>query len=74
MVVNVKLFATLRINRFSEKKIEVMPKTTIKELIKELGLPFEEVSIIFVNGRHAKPETELKDNDEVAIFPPIGGG
>ncbi|HPP06352.1 MAG TPA: MoaD/ThiS family protein [Syntrophorhabdaceae bacterium] len=74
MVVNVKLFATLRKDRFSEKIYEIHEGTTVGELIKELELPHEQISIIFVNGRHAKLETVLNDKDEVALFPPIGGG
>lgn len=74
MIVNVKLFATLRINRFSEKRCDLPQGTSVGELIRELELPREQISIIFVNGRHAKPETILNDGDEVSLFPPIGGG
>ncbi len=73
MGVRIKLFATLRTGRFSEKVYDIKPGTTISEIIKELGLPPEQVSIIFVNGRHANPDTILKDGDDVAMFPPIGG-
>jgi len=32
-------------------------------------------SLLFaVNQEYATPETELKDNDELAIFPPVSGG
>ncbi|MCX7965569.1 MAG: MoaD/ThiS family protein, partial [Syntrophorhabdaceae bacterium] len=68
------LFATLRINRFSEKRYEVAQGTTVGELIKVLDIPYEQVSIIFVNGKHARFDTVLNDGDEVSIFPPIGGG
>ncbi|MCX8110305.1 MAG: MoaD/ThiS family protein [Syntrophorhabdaceae bacterium] len=74
MGVMIKLFATLRTGRFSEKVYEIKPNTTISNIIEELGLPSEQVSIIFVNGRHAKPDTILKEGDEIAMFPPIGGG
>jgi molybdopterin synthase catalytic subunit len=29
---------------------------------------------MFINGDYAKPQTQLKDNDEIALFPPVGGG
>lgn len=74
MTVTVKLFATLRTNRFSEKQFELEEAITVEELIKKIGLPSEQVSIIFVNGRHAKQDTVLKNGDEIAFFPPIGGG
>lgn len=74
MGVRIKLFATLRTGRFSEKTYEIKPGTTISNIIEELGLPPEQVSIIFVNGRHAKPDTILREGDDVALFPPVGGG
>lgn len=74
MTVNVKLFATLRVNRFSEKRFDLTQGKTVGELIKELELPQEQISIIFVNGRHAKFDTILNEGDEVSFFPPIGGG
>jgi molybdopterin converting factor subunit 1 len=30
--------------------------------------------LIAVNRRYAKPETALKDGDEVALIPPVAGG
>ena len=30
--------------------------------------------LIAVNQRYAKPETALKDGDEVALIPPVAGG
>ncbi len=74
MKIKVKLFATLRIDRFSEEVFEVESGSTISDIIDVLGLPSEQVSIMFVNGRHAKPDTVLKEGDELAMFPPIGGG
>ncbi len=74
MKIKVKLFATLRIDRFSERVFEVEPGSTVSEVISVLGLPSQQVSIIFVNGRHAKPDMVLKEGDELSMFPPIGGG
>lgn len=39
-----------------------------------LGLPPEDVKIIFVNGVHAEPEAALKSGDRVGFFPAVGGG
>ena len=38
------------------------------------NIPQEEVSILLINGFHHKPESEVKDGDIVALFPPVGGG
>jgi sulfur-carrier protein len=47
---------------------------SVASLITRLHIPAEEAKIIMVNGRAKPPEYVLDENDEVAIFPPIGGG
>ena len=42
--------------------------------MKELKIPEDEVTLIFVNGRHADGRLSLKEGDVVAFFPPVGGG
>jgi molybdopterin converting factor small subunit len=32
------------------------------------------VNILLINGFHQKPETEVKDEDVVSLFPAVGGG
>jgi len=59
MRVTVKLFATLRENRFDEKEIEFHDGTTAREIISAIGVPPTEVTLIFINGRHSSPETVL---------------
>jgi len=39
-----------------------------------LNLPREEVKVAFVNGRTRPLDWPLQPEDEVGIFPPIGGG
>lgn len=74
MKVTVKLFATLRKGRFDMETREYSPGTRISQVIHELNIPKDQVSIIFVNNRHAEPDRQLDDGDVVAFFPPIGGG
>jgi molybdopterin converting factor small subunit len=74
MHVTVKLFATLRKNRFDEKDFELPNGVTAGEIINMVAIPPTEVTLIFVNGRHSTPETKLTDGDTLALFPPIGGG
>ena len=47
---------------------------TAGDIIAHLDIPPEEVSILLINGFHNKPESEVKDEDIVALFPPVGGG
>jgi len=74
MHITVKLFATLRWGRFSVADREVPPGTTVGDVIRELAIPEREVTLIFINGRHVLPGTELAEGDTLALFPPIGGG
>jgi molybdopterin synthase sulfur carrier subunit len=72
--ITVKLFATLRRGRFENDTKKFPSATTVRDVIEKLNIPDEKVSIIFVNGRHAKREHKLEDGDRLALFPPVGGG
>ncbi|MDH7489331.1 MAG: MoaD/ThiS family protein [Anaerolineae bacterium] len=79
MRIHVRLFAGL--NRYVTNKpsgipfdAEIPEGATVEALIRHLGLPPDEVRIVFVNGRAQPLNFALADGDEVGIFPPIGGG
>ena len=79
MRVQVKLFATLR--RFTENvipgapfEVELSEAATLTALLNQLKIPLEEAKITFVNGIIQDPDYVIKDEDEIGIFPPIGGG
>jgi molybdopterin synthase sulfur carrier subunit len=79
MQVTVKLFATLA--RFSPGELAAIPfemnipdSATVKDLVDRLGIPPEEAKISFINGHIRDLDWILKQDDEVGIFPPIGGG
>lgn len=72
--VTVRLFATLRQNREKEMIMEVPDGATTKDIIERLNIHQKDAAILFINGRGAKLDTILEDNDTVSIFPPLGGG
>jgi len=74
MKVRVKLFATLQKGRFKTSEMEYDERITVAEICRILGIPRNKVSIIFVNNTHADHDRILQDKDELALFPPIGGG
>lgn len=79
ITVHVKLFATLRRVRPDVPLGQPFPMTlakgaTVADLIEELGLPEEEVKLIFVNAHFREREHVLSEGDEIGIFPPVGGG
>jgi len=79
MRVRVKLFATLGrrlvgVVAGAPFEVEVPDRVTVADLVNQLNLPREEVKIVFVNGRACPMDRLLEADDEVGIFPPIGGG
>jgi len=74
MVVQVRLFATLRENRFKNKELEFPEASSLADLLQHLHIAAKEVGILLQNGRHASAESKLAPNDVVSVFPAIGGG
>jgi molybdopterin synthase sulfur carrier subunit len=74
MRVTVRLYADLREGHAAEESMELQPSTAVSGMMKELKVPESVVTLIFINGRHASPDTLLNEGDIVALFPPIGGG
>ncbi len=74
MVVEVKLFATFRKERFNQKELEISEECSLSELLKQLRISTDEVGILLVNGRQVLLEQKLAPHDVVSVFPLIGGG
>lgn len=79
MRVSVKLFASLPRHVPGARPgvpldVELSGDPAITDLLDHIGLPAAEVKVVFVNGRARPPEWRLQPDDQVGIFPPIGGG
>ncbi|MBY8996281.1 MAG: MoaD/ThiS family protein [Candidatus Thorarchaeota archaeon] len=80
MLVNVKLYATLR--KFAPDGVEIgeafpieIDKATIDGVLERLRIDKEQAKIIMVNGtRITRLDYALSPNDTIVIFPPVGGG
>ena len=75
MRISVKLHASLRPYGRSESNAGLFPletteKATVREVIRELGIPPEKVKMVILNGRGANVDRVLNDGDRVALFPP----
>lgn len=78
--VSVRLYASLR--RFappglaygSSFVVTLPDASTLADLARRLELPPEETRQVFVHGRQRDLDYVLTDGDDLAIFPPIGGG
>lgn len=72
--VTVKLFASLRKDRFAVDDFDYQEGVTVGHILASLNISEEEAAIIFINARHGGPDSPLKEGDLLAIFPPVGGG
>lgn len=53
---------------------KVPPGTTVSQVISQLGLPPQEVTLIMVDGRRQEAYSPLTGDERLGLFPPIGGG
>ena len=58
----------------SPLEVSLPAGSTLADLMAHLGLPASSARIIFVNGVSRDLSHALAPNDEVGIFPAIGGG
>jgi molybdopterin converting factor small subunit len=77
MPIRVHLFAYL--SRFSpngeEKfRLDLEPGATVAWLLDSLKIPADFEKAVLVNGSRAELTADLKDEDDVFIFPPAAGG
>ena len=73
-MIEVRLFAGLRQGR--QKIYQMAPESvkTVQDIMDVLEIRRSEVNILLINGFHQKPETPVKDEDIVSLFPAVGGG
>jgi len=70
----VKLFATLMEKHGKVAEVSWYEGMTGYTLFKDLDIAEEHVSIFLINGLNSAPDTLIKEDDTVALFPPLGGG
>lgn len=79
VLVRVRVYATLThylpgIPAGTARDVELPDGATALDLLQSLRLPLEEVKLVFVNGQ-SRPLTHLlSQDDEVGVFPAVGGG
>ena len=74
MAVVVKLYATLRQNREEQYEMELASGSTVRDILRKLDIPEEDVGVIMVNARSGTFDQGLGPDDRVTLIPPIGGG
>ena len=73
-MIEIRLFATFREGREKINYMEAEKIKKVSDALEILRIPEEEVAICLINGRHSTVDTEVKDGDILAVFPPVGGG
>jgi len=73
-MIEVRVFATFREGREKIQYLDPQKFAEVSQVLDYLKIPHEEVAICLVNGMHSKLDKELKDEDVLALFPPVGGG
>lgn len=75
MNLEIKCFATLAEFSPPGGRLENIPDgSTVAQIMTLLGVPSEDVRIIFINGVHAAPDAPLCHGDRLGLFPAVGGG
>ena len=73
-MIEVRLFAGLRQGRQKIYQMEASSVKNVQDIMDVLNIDRSEVNILLINGFHQKPETQVKDEDIVSLFPAVGGG
>lgn len=79
MALTLILAATLRkyfpnYDPASGQTVEIRSGISIRDLVRQLKIPEDEVKLIMVDGVAAQWDRALQGNERVALFPPVGGG
>jgi len=75
ITIDLKLFATLqKFAPHASGAHMVEAGTSVRNLVRELGIPETKARLIFINSFKVTLDTVLKDGDRLGIFPPVGGG
>jgi molybdopterin converting factor small subunit len=73
--ITIKLFASLkRFKPAASENYAIESGITVKKLLKGLGVPEDEVKLVFIDGAKHDLSTTLNGGERVGIFPAVGGG
>ncbi len=75
MKITVKCFASL--SRFTPPEADaypIVPGDTAGSVVQRLGIPPNDLKLVFVNGTHAPLSAPLAAGDRLGLFPAVGGG
>lgn len=73
--IDLRLFATLAAHMPPDAgQYPIESGTTVARLLERLGVPANEVKLIFIDGTRRDLHSPLQGGERVGLFPPVGGG
>lgn len=73
-MIEVRLFATFRDGRQKISYLEASQYQTVAQVLDYFQIPYDDVAICLINGKHSAIDASVKNEDVLALFPPVGGG
>jgi len=73
-MIHVKLFAYLRDGIGKHVDLEYVEGMKIIDVVHQLKLDPDRVSLIIINGVHETLDYVIHPDDNIKLFPPVGGG
>ncbi|TIH18409.1 MoaD/ThiS family protein [Marinifilum sp. JC120] len=75
MKITLLCYATFAVKSPSDSEaFPISEGETVTDVLNRVGIPVDEVKIIFINGVSSKFDAVLSDGDRVGLFPAVGGG
>jgi molybdopterin converting factor small subunit len=79
MKIEIRLFATLASyagqgGMDADGCLEFDGPAVIRDAVQRIGVPEQDIKLVFLNGVAATLDSAISDKDRVGFFPPIGGG
>ena len=77
ILINLKNYVSSVSNKNLNNKIiniNLKENSKVLNLIKEINIPKERISLITINNSVSSLDSKLKDGDKVVFYPPVGGG
>ena len=74
MEVTVKLFASLNIGRFKEQHREYPARTTLAQVVRDVGVDEKDLGGVLLNGQNSPLDRKISPGDAIALVPIAMGG
>jgi molybdopterin synthase sulfur carrier subunit len=74
MLINVRLLASFRVDRFRDANREYPSECLIREVVEDLNIREEKIGLVLLNGHPASLSHVLSEGDLLSLVPFVCGG